>query len=542
MGFMGGVVVRGQGSTEFLVLFAAAVAFFGVLYSVTIGSSDAFNSRSVEVSANQAANDLAAAAKAVYAQGAGARKIVSITLPKSYDPATSRIDSHAIIINTTGGAYVRTFDFSLQGTLPNASGVFYWPVENDGTSVTLGPAVSGVNRTYLSSVVVPGANYSDSILLSSYSLSGFNGTVSATWDNGSVNLSFTPSSFSLLPLGQQQISLFVNTSTLAKGTYTGRLLVSLEGNGTAGNQSFQIPVVIVISSTPQSAYATISFLSSTPANGSTVYGTVTINATIQLAAFDIKLNWNGTNYSYLDGNAVLMLNLDNNAGLGENAATAADASRYANNGTISGASWTSSGKYRSAVAFDGSAAGITFPSTPGTGSSGNISTAAWVQASDTRQNTVLSNGVYSLAIGPDDVPYFEVVAGGEAFASTGKAQDVYVAGFAIVNGSVYAAGYGNGTVSRYDGGTTWASVGYPGGAAYAITTFNKTLFVGDYTGTVYRYGGGTSWTSLGNAGGTVYGLIGYGNDLYAGLYDTSGTIMRYAGGTTWSSAGSLHVT
>ncbi len=540
---MGSVNVRGQGSTEFLLLFAAAVVFFGILYAVTLGSSNTLNSRNVEVSANLAANDLANAAKDVHAQGAGARKMVSVTLPESYDPEASRIEQNAIIIHAADTDYVRTLDFSLQGTLPNASGTYSLPVENNGASVVFGTAVSGVNKTYLSSLVAPGANYSESLLVSSYSLDELNGTVSAVWDDGSANLTFAPTSFSLSPFSTQQINVSVNTSALSKGTYTGKLLVMLEGNGTNGNQSFQIPIVIVVSSAPLAqVFVLIAFVSPTPEDGAVISGPFTLNTTIHAPTVEVTLNWNGINYTQLDGNLVLMLNLNNNPGVGDSAADAADSSTYANNGTINGANWVPGGKYGSALYFDGSADKVTVPNSPYLNPDGGITLEAWADAGDSRQITLLSKGSYSLSIGPDDVPYFELDAGGEGFTDTGTAQDVYVSGFATVNGSLYATGYGNGTVSRYDGGTTWTGVGYPAGAAYAIISFNKTIFVGDYNGTVYRYDGGTSWTSLGSAGGTVYGLIGYGDSLYAGLYDPQGTVMRYDGGTTWTSAGSLHPT
>ncbi|MFA6330137.1 MAG: hypothetical protein WCX64_05655 [Candidatus Micrarchaeia archaeon] len=289
----------------------------------------------------------------------------------------------------------------------------------------------------------------------------------------------------------------------------------------------------------------ISFVPPTPADGTSASAgaNVTINATIngsaatQLAG--LGLSWNGTNTLFYDNSLVLCYNFDNNAGIGDNATTAVDVSTYGNNGTISGASWTAAGKYGSALSFDGSSDRVTVPDSQGIDPTGGITVAAWVQANDNRQNTILSKGSYTLAIGSDGLPYFEIAGGEETFTSL-PAPGVNAYAFATVNGSTYSAGYDNGSVMRYDGGTTWTGVGYPSNSSYAITAFNRTIFAAGYNGTVYRYDGGTAWTSLGNANGTVYGLIGFNNTLYAGLYtDTSSKVMRYDGGTTWTVTGNL---
>lgn len=293
----------------------------------------------------------------------------------------------------------------------------------------------------------------------------------------------------------------------------------------------------------------IVFVPPTPSDGAAASvalggANVTLNATmgndrITASLGRFGLVWNGTATSFYNSSLVLCYNFDNVSTLGENATRAVDVSMHGNNCTISEAFWTTDARYGKALSFNGASAYLTVPDSQSTNLSGSVSVAAWVKPGDNRQNTVLSKGAYSLAIGPDDVPYFEV-GGGEAFSSLGTPEEVYASGFATANGSVYATGYENGTVMRYDGGTTWTSIGYPAGAAYAIVSFNRTIFVADYNGTVYRYDGGTSWTSLGNAGGTVYGLTGFGNTLYAGLYDVAGTVMRYDGGTTWTSAGGIH--
>ncbi len=66
-----------------------------------------------------------------------------------------------------------------------------------------------------------------------------------------------------------------------------------------------------------------------------------------------KFNWNGTNYSFYDSSLVLAMNFNNNSAIGENATKVVDISKYGNNGTINGATWTSDGRFGGAMQFDG---------------------------------------------------------------------------------------------------------------------------------------------------------------------------------------------
>ena len=72
---------------------------------------------------------------------------------------------------------------------------------------------------------------------------------------------------------------------------------------------------------------------------------------------DMKLSWDGNNYSFYDDTLVLMYNFNNLSFLGENETNAVDVSRYGNNGTW----WNSttgnithvSSKYGKGIVFDG---------------------------------------------------------------------------------------------------------------------------------------------------------------------------------------------
>jgi len=91
-----------------------------------------------------------------------------------------------------------------------------------------------------------------------------------------------------------------------------------------------------------------------------VDNTITSNKSIELN-FNItesdlktvKFNWNNTNYTIFDNSLVLMYNFDNRSSLGESDSLVKDLSGNGNDGTVTSASWTSSGKYDGAFEFDG---------------------------------------------------------------------------------------------------------------------------------------------------------------------------------------------
>jgi len=111
--------------------------------------------------------------------------------------------------------------------------------------------------------------------------------------------------------------------------------------------------------TSQATYPGVSFVSPTPANGtSTTNTSIVINVSITNASnlAEIKKNWNGTNYTFYNDSLVLMMNFDNVSALGENSSLVKDLSKYGNNGTCSGTTcptWNASGRYGGAYKFDG---------------------------------------------------------------------------------------------------------------------------------------------------------------------------------------------
>ena len=121
----------------------------------------------------------------------------------------------------------------------------------------------------------------------------------------------------------------------------------------------------------------LSFVSPTDASGATVTRTYTqpsvTTTTSGLKTF--AFNWNGTNYPIYDSSLVLAQNFNNNSAIGESTAKTIDVSSYANNGTISGATYAA-GEFGNALSFNGTSSYVNC----GTGASLNVGNAITIEA------------------------------------------------------------------------------------------------------------------------------------------------------------------
>ena len=115
-------------------------------------------------------------------------------------------------------------------------------------------------------------------------------------------------------------------------------------------------------------------------------------------------------------------------------------------------------------------------------------------------------------------------------------------GMVVYRGKLYASSmYAPAGLFRYDGGSRWTPCGSPGGKRVeALCVYNGSLFATGYDeGAVYRYDG-SKWTRCGQLGDNTqtYGFAVYQGELYVGTW-RSGKVYRYAGGDRWLDTGRL---
>jgi hypothetical protein len=145
---------------------------------------------------------------------------------------------------------------------------------------------------------------------------------------------------------------------------------------------------------PLVMYPFVLFMDPTPANGTTLNQTYAeVNISIDLQAStglsNFLFNWNGTNYSIFDNSLLLAMNLNNNSVIGDNSSVAVDISKYGNNGTINGAVWNSSGKYGSALSFNGTGDNVRVADADSL-TPGNLTLSVWFKWDGVRYNNSLT--------------------------------------------------------------------------------------------------------------------------------------------------------
>ena len=150
----------------------------------------------------------------------------------------------------------------------------------------------------------------------------------------------------------------------------------------------------------------INYANPTPAdNSKSTYTSFVINTTIfgisNISSF--IFNWDGTDYSLYDSSLVLMLGFNNNSAIGENSSYAVDSSAYRNNGTITGALY-SSGKYNPAISFSNNSDGITIPDFNGFHNS-NFTITMWVNLTKYSLKQIEVNGDSSYVLLQDGNVY-----------------------------------------------------------------------------------------------------------------------------------------
>ncbi|RLI91232.1 MAG: hypothetical protein DRO95_04750, partial [Candidatus Altiarchaeales archaeon] len=180
-----------------------------------------------------------------------------------------------------------------------------------------------------------------------------------TWTNSTyVNVTLSCDDGSGVGCDTTQYCIDTDNSCTPNLTYSTPVQISTEGisyirfrsNDTAGNlESIKSEIIKIDTASP-----VLNFTSPTEPNGTTINRNWTeVNITIDESNLDtFKFNWNSTNYTFYDDSLVLALNFNNNSAIGENSTHAVDISKYGNDGTIYGATWTD-GKFGKALSFDG---------------------------------------------------------------------------------------------------------------------------------------------------------------------------------------------
>lgn len=135
--------------------------------------------------------------------------------------------------------------------------------------------------------------------------------------------------------------------------------------------------------------------------------------------------------------------------------------------------------------------------------------------------------------------------GGTTWTNCGSPGGKRVEALCVYNGSIFAGGYDEGAVYRYDG-QRWTRCGVLGDntQTYSFAIHYGQLYVGTWrSGRVYRFGGDNQWLDVGRLGEEleVMGMAVYNGQLYAGTLPHA-EVYRYDGPDRWSRTGRVDFT
>jgi hypothetical protein len=242
--------MRAQTSIEFLIILAVALvallAFMVLTQSETVGVSD----KKIQKDATNAVNDLSSAAEDVYAQGAGAKKQITIYIPYGYEWNQSFIDKKSVKMHVAGNDFVGNVDFDLYGSLPSLPGRHTVWVVSEGEKVRIGTAMVSADVDSINAVM--GNNDTRSWRFTLFNTWNKDITVSIAreWNNPNVSMSLSEENMVINKGGSRAIIITFNSQLDSVGFFGGHLNVSADDG--VVSESIKIPISVeVLSGKPR---------------------------------------------------------------------------------------------------------------------------------------------------------------------------------------------------------------------------------------------------------------------------------------------------
>ncbi len=236
---------KGQTSIEFLLILAVAMV---VLISAILISQERVATITQQKTISDAKNtveDLAAAAKDVYAQGIGARKQVFVEIPSGYSASSSFVGNKTIKIKVAETDYLSTLPFNVRGFLPKTAGGHWVWVTSEGNRVRIGDAMIELSKDKIYLIM-----YSNSTDESSFSVKNIwdkniNVSTITTWTAIDVTMSGVPVAFSLDVDELDIIDLQFTASYESEGLYSGKIEFTAD-DGAGSRDSVDISIIVEV--------------------------------------------------------------------------------------------------------------------------------------------------------------------------------------------------------------------------------------------------------------------------------------------------------
>jgi hypothetical protein len=236
--------MRAQSSVEFLVIFA--VTLLGLLIFMGISQSEGIGITQTKyrAQAQNTVSDIAFAAEGVYAQGLGAKKKITVTIPMAYDSSLSYVGNQSIRLHSNGADYVSSVDFEVYGSLPATSGKHDVWVISEGDKVRIGNALIQSNRQSINAIMASNATRDETFTLTNVWNSSFTVTITQDWNNPDVSLALDSNVFGLNKGESREVTATFSSGDDSSGFYPGYL--NITANDGANSESIEIPITIEV--------------------------------------------------------------------------------------------------------------------------------------------------------------------------------------------------------------------------------------------------------------------------------------------------------
>lgn len=235
----------GQASIEYLLTLAAAMVIIAAIILIAQSHIDTIQRQKETSDVLNSLYDLSSAAKEVYAQGEGSRKMVYIQLPSGYDPSNSSVGNKTIRIHAYGTDYVSLENFNVRGYLPDEPGRHWVWVTSEGNRVRIGPAMMELSKNRIYLVMEKNSSVGTSFGVGNIWKRDIRVDAAIHWPHAEVSIDGVAPSFNLTPNSTHWVSPQFASAEDSGGFYLGDITLHAT-DGTGATESAIIPVTIYV--------------------------------------------------------------------------------------------------------------------------------------------------------------------------------------------------------------------------------------------------------------------------------------------------------
>jgi len=241
---------RGQVSVELLVFFAVALlVLIAFIFLTQTGIQDVNRTREQSAVKN-VVDDLSGAAKEVYSQGEGAKKLVYVTIPSDVDPLNTWVGNRSIKLRVAGTDYVRTEPFEVHGMLPTSPGGHQVWVISEGNKVRIGYAMIELDKQTLIVTMKPNDTASEDFTVTNIWNRPINVTLQYTWTSTDATFDLSNTFINNLQVNNSQTFMAnFSTNNKAVGIYVIDITLT-PTDGAGSSEIVKLPLILQVVANP----------------------------------------------------------------------------------------------------------------------------------------------------------------------------------------------------------------------------------------------------------------------------------------------------